>query len=178
MSNEEWRPVTGYEASYQVSNLGRVKNRHDRVLATVVNRCGYEQLNLWENSKSRTFLVHRLVAQAFIPNSEPDVRWQINHKNGIKTDNTVNNLEWVTMSENMLHSYRQLGRRAPKFWEGKFGANHNTAMPVDQIKNGKVIKRWPSQQDAVRAGYNAGKISECVNGFRPRHQGCEWRRAA
>ena len=70
---------------------------------------GYYEVGLRKNGIKKYYLVHRLVAQEFIPN--PENKPQINHKNGIKTDNFIENLEWVTNSENILHAYRVLGRK-------------------------------------------------------------------
>lgn len=121
---EEWKDVIGYEGSYQVSNLGRVKSVgrhadtkafgggvykiHEKILKTDTVNNGYLRITVSLNGKTKRFMVHRLVAIVFIPNTEnlPHV----NHKNGVKTDNYVSNLEWCTPSENEKHSYRFLGK--------------------------------------------------------------------
>lgn len=107
MPDEIYLPVVGYEGSYEVSNLGNVKalrghKRGERVLKTYLSRHGYLLVHPCTNGVSRGKRVHRLVAEAFIPN--PDNLPQVNHINGIKTDNSVGNLEWVTASENMTHA--------------------------------------------------------------------------
>lgn len=112
----EWRPVPlpGYANDYQVSNLGEVrslKNGHKHMMSLKHNkRSGYMYVILGYNGDSITRSVHRLVAGAFIPN--PDNKPQINHINEVKTDNRVENLEWVTTHENNEHSkhkrYKQL----------------------------------------------------------------------
>ena len=112
--NEIWKDVVGYENIYQVSNLGRVK----RLQTLVKNKNGYRLVNerllkipsyIYEsvflsNGTINQQYVHRLVATAFIPN--PHNKSYVNHINGIKTDNRVENLEWVTNSENVKHSYK------------------------------------------------------------------------
>ena len=104
MSEEIWRDIAGYEGLYQVSNCGRVKSfyRGGRILKQSLKR-GYMFVELYLNTNGKIHIVHRLVAQAFIPN--PLNKLEVNHINGIKTDNRVENLEWVTRSENEQHAY-------------------------------------------------------------------------
>lgn len=97
---EEWKTIPGYNGIYQVSSDGRVKNAYGHFLKAETTRNGYKRVVFYDRKK---FSVHRLVALTFIPN--PENKEVVNHKNGIKTDNRVENLEWNTWSENEKHAY-------------------------------------------------------------------------
>lgn len=113
---EIWKSIRDYEGLYEISSLGRVRSLcrkvkiknyqitiHEKILKPGFNR-HYYQVHLCKNGKYPLFEIARLVADAFIPNSEN--KPQVNHINGIKTDNRIENLEWCTLSENRLHSYK------------------------------------------------------------------------
>lgn len=107
---QEWRDIKGYEGKYQVSNLGNVKslNFHRKnkecLLTPKIDKDGYLEIALYKNGKSKYYRIHRLVAIAFISNNEN--KKEVNHINGIKSDNRVDNLEWCTSSENQVHAYK------------------------------------------------------------------------
>lgn len=116
LDGEIWKDVVGFEGIYTVSSLGRVKalcvekyrgrylhKQPEKLLDVRTNKYGYKVTTLIKDKKRKDALRHRLVAQAFIPN--PENKPCVNHKNGIKSDNRVENLEWATVSENTKHSF-------------------------------------------------------------------------
>ena len=111
MDNQEqeiWKDIKGYEGYYQISNMGRVKGlkrkfiHNEYIKKMYYYDNSYVRVSLRKKSKPKTFLVHRLVALAFIPN--PENKKQVNHKDGNKQNNNVCNLEWVDNSTNMQHA--------------------------------------------------------------------------
>jgi hypothetical protein len=130
---EIWKDIKGYEGLYQVSNLGNVKSlkfKNNIILKGGIDSSGYKVVSLRDyNKKQSTKTVHRLVAIAFINNTQN--KKCVNHINGIKTDNRIENLEWNTYNENMNHSFRT-GLR-------KIGGNHPMAVKMIDTSNGKIF---------------------------------------
>lgn len=105
ISSEIWLPVKGFEGLYEVSNLGRVRNTKEYKILSIRNNLGYSAVRFNRVGKQYFKVVHRLVAEAFLPN--PDGKRCVNHKNRIKTDNNIENLEWCTHRENTIHWLRK-----------------------------------------------------------------------
>lgn len=148
--NSKWKDVKGYENLYQVSNDGLVKSFHGdkpRILKQSLDSHGYKMVTLYKNGQYYNIGVHKLVAWTFIDNLE--FKPQTNHKNGIKTDNNVNNLEWVSAKENVNHAFKN---GLCKSWlRGMLGSKHPRAKKILQYTlNKKFIKKFGSIADATR----------------------------
>ena len=102
---EIWKDIKGYEGIYQVSNFGRIKSSYTkRILKGGKNKAGYLLVGLYKQGVLSRKSIHRLVAEAFIPN--PDNKPEVNHIDENKTNNMVSNLEWMTAKENINHGTR------------------------------------------------------------------------
>ena len=134
MKEEIWKDIEGYEGYYQISNTGRVKSlerdifsattgekinhRYEHIKAPVNNTDGYPSIKLCVNGVNKTIAIHRLVAQAFVPN--PDGKLEVNHIDMDRTNNNSDNLEWVSHEENVAHSvkygkYKHYGSDNPNY---------------------------------------------------------------
>lgn len=132
MDTEIWKPIVGYEWLYEVSNLWRVKSfTSNKILKPKIINSGYQQICLCINYNKKMLSVHRVVAEAFLPN--PENRPQINHKDWIRYNNNLNNLEWCTNSENMIHANSKW--RNHKNYKNKI---------IEQYKNWVLIKKYKS----------------------------------
>ena len=147
--SEIWKDVKNYEDLYQVSNLGQVKSKKSgRILKTPPIKTGYLRLNLLKNGKPKQAYVHRIVAEVFIP--QKIGKSEINHIDGDKTNNRIENLEWVTHKENILHSHR-IGLNKP-----------------NQVKGSKVVNAILTEEQAQiiidsRGLCSAKQLSEKFN---------------
>ena len=134
--NEEWRDIRGYEGKYQVSNLGRIKslkdshgNYREKILKFKLEVSGYLQVHLYLENKVKAFKIHRLVAEAFIPN--PNNLPEVNHKDENKENNRVDNLEWCDRKYNINYGTRT--QKASEKMKGrKFTENHKKKISKSQ----------------------------------------------
>lgn len=191
---ELWKDIEGFEGLYQVSNLGNVKSLKRNIILKPgivaykkTKENGYYIVNL----KSKPFYIHRLVAEAFIPN--PENKPQINHIDCNKRNNNVKNLEWVTREENIQHAYknnlipitekrREASRRIAEMYrpkisffatkefkelQKKHGYMINTVKIIQYTKDNKFIKEWNSIKEANKVlGIDKGNISSCCRNRR------------
>ena len=152
---EIWKTIENYD-DYQVSSLGRIKsfkNDKEHILKPADNGNGYLFVILCKDGKLKNIKIHRLVANAFIPN--PYKLPVINHKDKNRQNNNVNNLEFCTQQYNVDYSLaKKIGQYS---------------------KDGKLIKIWTSQHEAERYGFMQGHISDCCKGKRKTHKGFIWK---
>lgn len=159
---EEWRVIKDYEELYLVSNYGRIKSiKGSKFLSTKSLSSGYPCVSLC-NKGQKTFRVHRLVAEAFLPN--PEGLGVVNHQDGNKINNHVDNLEWCTTKYNNQHSI-ETGLRTHK------------ASPVTQYSmRGDWVANYSSQQQAEDiTGICRKQINNCVKGKQKSAHGFVWK---
>jgi HNH endonuclease/NUMOD4 motif len=145
MCDEEFRPVVGYEGHYQVSDQGRVRSlKRGKVMAQMKNRRGYLQINLYWEGRAKNYLVHRLVAQAFL--GRIPLAWQVNHKDGVKTNNKLDNLEVVTAEANRAHA-REKGLFRPKHGEENF----NAKLTEEDVRT--IRRLWQEKVSALEISF-------------------------
>jgi len=176
---EIWKPVVWYEWLYEVSDVGNIKSLEKEIKSRWIriqkeilfklkpNKKWYVRMNLWKDWTPKTYLVHRLVAQAFIIN--PENKPHINHKNGIHNDNRVENLEWCTPSENELHSFHVLWKKSPTGMLWIYWKDHPLSKKVNQCSlDWTFIKCRDSMADIRRdLWYRAWDICRCCKRLRP-----------
>lgn len=169
--DEIWKDIEGYEGLYKISNLGKVKslNYHmtgkERILKPGKDNHGYLFVILYKEGKHKTCTVHRLVAEAFIPN--PDKLPCVNHKDENPLNNNLNNLEWCTHKYNI--NYGTAIERAIVALTNR----KDMSKPVKCLETGKI---YPSTIEAQReTGIRNGNISHCCLGNRKTAGGYHWR---
>lgn len=172
-TKEDWMPINGYEGLYEVSSMGRVKSnermvyngfamylRPERILKPNTLAKGYLQVTLYDGNSRKSFQVHRLVAQAFIRNNSNHP--QVNHINGNKQDNRVQNLEWCNNSENQFHAWR-IGLQRPHYCGGGADKKKRVAL-LDE--DGNIEKEFGSILEASRyiGCSSPANLSHLLNG--------------
>lgn len=169
---EIWKTIEN-NPNYEISNMGNVRSvdrfvncnggvafKKGKILKNYLSKRGYYVVNL----SIKQYKVHRLVAEAFIPN--PDNKPQIDHINTDKTDNRVENLRWVTNKENMNNPITQQNCSKNNYWNGKVGLKHRNSIPIYQLtKEGEIIKEWECAA-AVAKELNISRIGirRCCQG--------------
>lgn len=168
LPNEVWQDVLYYENLYQISNYSRIKSlskfksRKEFILKPYKDKYGRYCVSLYKNSKRKHYFVHRLVAQAFIPNVEN--KPEVNHINPITKelcDNRICNLEWVTSKENSQWCVKCGNMYQPTL--GKFGKNHHASKPIIQLDlDGSFVNRWENAREIQKIiGIDYRYVSRC-----------------
>ena len=178
---EIWKDIVDYEGYYQVSNLGKVKSLKrfrigngnsmtivpEKYLKHKVDRYGYTVFGLTKNAKTKMFTCHRLVAKSFLQNTNNYE--QVNHINGIKSDNSVSNLEWCDHKHNMREAFR-IG-----LCKSKKSKDNILSKRVAKIKDGEIVSVYDSITDACNHN-NVVKtaITNCLRGRSKTSCGYGW----
>ena len=173
---EIWKDIPKFEGLYQASNFGRIKSlanksnhKEEKILKQRVDHKGYLQLTLYKNNKKINKKVHRLIAQTFISNYNNLP--QINHIDGNKTNNNIDNLEWCNNSYNQLHANR-MGLNKNRIKRVKEVCNK----PIIQLLNGVEINRYKSLREASdKTGCSYKGISLCATGKTKSSGGYVWK---
>lgn len=175
---EVWKPIKGYEGLYEVSNTGKVKslkrtvksyNDWDRTFNEKILTLHSSKITerhpkpmyhveLWKDNKRKVMMIHRLVAETFIPN--PEGKPQVNHIDGNRMNNCVDNLEWVTCSENSKHAYRT-GLSKPKGCKPIRGTNKKNGLVVEYQSIEEAARELKGNPDAIRAALKGRSASSC-----------------
>lgn len=161
MENEIWKKVIGYESDYEISNKGRLrsfKRRNPYIRKIGAHSNGYPFYKLCKDGIKTQFSIHRLVAIHFIPN--PENKPQINHKNGIRSDFRIENLEWVTQNENMQHAH-DTGLYPDYINKGE----HNGQSKLTEDKVKRIIKLLPIKRNCELA-FHFGVHPSTISGIR------------
>ena len=192
---EEWRTAKYdgelYEGLYQVSNLGRILSLNYRntgraeLMNPWENTKGYLQIELSKNGETKTCIVHRLVAETFLPNPEnkPQVNHKIEGKEGksinmvfFNEDGSINKekstIEWVTPKENNDYGTRK--ERAGKAISKALTNGKKSKRVLQLSLSGDLIREWPSTRECERNGFNHCNICQCCNGKQKTYKGFRW----
>ena len=143
---EVWQPVRGYEGLYEVSDTGRVRGPRG-LLKPIFDNRGYVRVNLCNHGTKKGFSIHRLVATHFIPNSNQCP--QVNHKDGNKINNVVNNLEWCSAAENSIHAVRLLGRHGEQLYNCKLTSEQVRSIRTDARLQREIAAEYAIGQPLV-----------------------------
>ena len=182
---ESWKEIKGFSGKYSVSNTGKIMSHiTNKILKPTFSNTGYTHVQLYNDSGSKVLLIHRIVAEAFIDN--PENKPEVNHIDGIKSHNSVDNLEWVTTIENYQHAIRIGLRKASKKPPKKPKQAKTDIIDTNQHLQrrqiaqytylGDLVKVWPSVSEAARQlGACSTSISSCLTGRYKTSSGYLWK---
>lgn len=172
--DEVWKDVVGYEGLYMVSNTGKVYSCIRNKIMTDCDSHGYRHLGLTKKGKERKHVVHRLVAQAFIPN--PFGKPEINHIDENKTNNHVDNLNWCTRTENLTHGTfierRKRTISTSEKWDAGVKRKYKSVIGVHVETNDTIELSCMTIGNSI--GFSNDCISKCIRGDCMTHKGFKW----
>lgn len=172
---EVWRSVPGLEEHYRVSNLGRVLSMHSGILRTQTNNHGYMYVYLKYGGRGKTY-IHRLVAEVFVKNSDPDVNTIVNHIDFDPKNNRADNLEWTTDAGNVQHSIRAGRYNRTEEWLAnlrKSNEKNGRSVVCLNIRTGEEVS-YKCLNDCRNDGFEPSCVCECCKGKRKTHKGYTW----
>ena len=179
MKEEIFKPIEGYEELYEISSYGNVRSLGNgnsncckrKIMKPWINSGGYKQVDLVKDGIRKKYRVHRLVAQAFLPN--PNNFQLVNHKDENPSNNCVDNLEWCTVKYNNNYGTRN-DKIRQKMLDKKV-KEYNGPKPIIQSIIGIFVKRWDSVREVERElGFTETSISKCANGKQKIAHGFNW----
>ncbi len=177
--------IKGYEGKYTINTNGDVYSisrenakgefRIGKHLSPDTSSHGYARVRLFKGNTPSRVSVHRLVAEAFIPN--PEGLPQVNHIDGNKLNNHIDNLEWCSASHNIRHSYDVLGKKKDNYCTGKFKErSHNHKAVLQYALDGSFIREYSTMVEASEVtGAQRSKITEVAKGRRKSAGGFNWK---
>ena len=176
-----WKDIQELNSIYQISNNGEIRSidhytgnvwHSGKTLKQMINYKGYHNVVIKKDGKNKTFLIHRIVAKYFVINPQPDIYDQVNHIDGVKSNNNALNLEWCNNSLNQIHANKMglNANRIKKSYEG-------SCKPVLQYSiNGNLIGAYESaRKDALETGVSYRSISLCCRGKTHTAYGFVWK---
>jgi hypothetical protein len=188
---EEWRDIEGYEGLYQVSNEGRVKSLarvilrsngrqqhvNEKILKYGKDNGGYYQVCIQKDGSKQSCKVHKLVANAFIPN--PNGYNVVHHKDHNRQNNFVENLEWIDEYKHRSMHYNEIKEYITEVCKKVLTCRTDLSKKVEQIdpETMQILRIWGSTRECGRNGYDQSHVASCCRGETKIHKGFIWRYA-
>lgn len=189
---EEWKDIKGFEGVYQVSNVGHIRSldrvetnalgqnvkRKGKLLNPVPNSSGYLRVNLRHEGKRQRLFVHRIVAEAFCINENPEINTIVNHIDNNYLNNSAKNLEWTTMKGNSQHALKCGRMKRTDQWRTRLINSlkwTNKAIVAFDPQTGKIVEQFDKLTDCKTKGYDPPTVCMCCKGKRKFHKNLCWR---
>jgi len=174
LQDEEWKAISNTNNHYFISSYGRVKSCHKRtiILSPKINSYGYAKIAIVKNGKRVDIAIHRLVASEFIGDCNG---YEIDHVDGNRLNNNMNNLRIVTHTQNMnnpLTTIQLKKRKGPM--TGRLGKTNHLSKPIYAVSDSGEILEFEGSWDANRKGYNYSSVQACLHGRQKTYKGLKW----